>query len=489
MKKCFNFKNTFLTICLSCFFAGFSYAQSPLLKTGIKFEEIGKMKTRKASDIKSSYLSIGCEVLDRDFANYDNYKEYLGNLGVKHARFQSGWAKTEKQKGVYDFSWLDKVIDDCRLRGIQPWVNTVYGNPIYEGGGDIQSSSKLPYTEEALRAWDEYVRRLIVHFRDRVFEWEIWNEINHRNNTSSPQQYAEFYIRTAQIIREVQPEGKIIALALAGSGDIKFAKGFLDYLKEKGKIDLIDCVSYHDYPTNPDTGFEKSKALIDLIHSYDGNILVFQGETGCPSTKGSSGALSGYPYTELSQSKWDLRRTLAHIGRGIPFSLFTLSEFNYPGNRLNTKGLLKINNDLSISYAKQSYLGYQNLTSIFDSTVIAIPNKDFDMETDSVSSIYAFTDNKGKLAVITYWYSGNIPSERLTTGNAVIKLKSVNFKFPVLVDVRTGLVYKVPKSASVWQGDHSEYHVPIYDSPLLICDKKFLKKKGLLRSRTFLSFL
>lgn len=483
MKEYFNFRNIFckyMIIGLLCLFTGPSYAQDPIQKTEIKFEEIGKMKTRKASDITSSYLSIGCEVLDRDFANYASYKEYLGNLGVKHARFQSGWAKTEKQKGVYDFSWLDKIIDDCRSRSIQPWMNTVYGNPLYDGGGDIQSSSKLPDTEEALQAWDAYIHNLVTHFRDRIFEWEIWNEINHRNKTSSPQQYAEFYIRTAQIIREVQPEGKIIALALAGSGDIKFAKGFLDYLKEKERLDLIDCVSYHDYPTNPDMGFEKSKTLINLVHSYDGNILVFQGETGCPSTKGSSGALSGYPYTELSQSKWNLRRTLAHIGRGIQFSLFTLSEFNYPGDRLNTKGLLKINKDLSIGYAKQSYFGYQNLTSIFDSTIVAIPNKDFDIETDSIFSIYAFSDNKGKLAVVTYWYSGSTPSERLTTENAVVKLKSINFKFPVLVDVRTGLVYKIPKSALIWQGDHYECHVPIYDSPLLICDKKFLKKKGLL---------
>jgi hypothetical protein len=456
-------------------------AQLQVEKTDIKLKEIGRMKTRKASEIKASYLGIGCDVLDRDFACYDNYKEYLGNLGVKHARFQSGWTKTEKQKGVYDFSWLDNVINDCRSRGIQPWVNTVYGNTIYDGGGDMQSSSKLPYTEEALLAWDAYVRNLVTHFRTRVFEWEIWNEIDHGGfKASSPEQYAEFYIRTAQIIREIQPNGKVIALALAGVGDNKFVRGFLDYLKAKGKLYLIDKVSFHGYPNNPDTGFDKSKELINLLKQYDERIVAFQGETGCPSTKGSSGALSNYPYTELSQSKWDLRRAVAHIGRGIQFSLFTLSEFNYPGNRLNTKGKLKIDEKLSVVYAKPSYFSYQNLTSLFDSTVVAIDPAGFSVKSDSASVIYAFVDSKKELAAVTYWNSGSIPSERLTAQNAMIKLKSAKFRSPILVDVRTGVVYEIPKSAISQQGDYYEFKLPVYDSPLLICNRKFILKRGLL---------
>lgn len=474
-------KKSILTIALIALVIFVAGAQNLEQKTRITFKEIGKIKPRKAADVKASYLSIGCEVLDRDFANYDNYKEYLGNLAVKHARFQSGWAKTEKQKGVYDFAWLDKIIDDCRSRGIQPWVNTVYGNPIYKGGGDIQSSSKLPQTEEAKKAWDDYIRNLITHFRDRVFEWEIWNEINHSGfRSSSPEEYAEFYIRTAEIIRKLQPEGKIIALALAGS-DLKFTKSFFDYLKGKGKIQLIDQVSYHGYPTNPDTGFEKSDELTDLIHSYNNKILVYQGETGCPSSLGSSGALSGYPYTELSQAKWDLRRTLAHIGRGIKFSLFTLSEFNYPGNKLNTKGKLKIDGNLAIIRVKPSYYGYQNLTSVFDSTVVAQYPNNCKIESDSVASVYAFENKKGELAIVSYWNSGKIPNESLSVEKAVLQIPGNAFKWPVLVDLRTGIVYEVPKSAITRQTGRIQYQLPVYDSPLLVCSRKFLQERGLLK--------
>jgi hypothetical protein len=36
----------------------------------------------------------------------------VGPLGVKKARIQGGWAKTEKQPGVYNFGWLDNIVFD-----------------------------------------------------------------------------------------------------------------------------------------------------------------------------------------------------------------------------------------------------------------------------------------------------------------------------------------------------------------------------------------
>lgn len=100
------------------------------------FNELGKLETLSAKEIESSRWSIGGETLDRDYADYHAYKEYLGPLGAKRIRLQGGWAKCEQEKGVYNFEWLDKIIDDAISRRVKPWVQPSYGNPIYEGGGD-----------------------------------------------------------------------------------------------------------------------------------------------------------------------------------------------------------------------------------------------------------------------------------------------------------------------------------------------------------------
>lgn len=110
----------------------------------IPFKRIGTIRPVNVNEIKSSNWTLGCEVLDRDYTNYDSYKEYIPALGIKKIRLQGGWAKTEKQKGVYDFAWLDHIIDDAISRGLKIWLQTSYGNPIYEGGGGVDLGGGFP---------------------------------------------------------------------------------------------------------------------------------------------------------------------------------------------------------------------------------------------------------------------------------------------------------------------------------------------------------
>ncbi len=56
--------------------------------------------------------------MDRGLTIWDNYKSYLKPLGVKKIRLQGGWAKCEKVKGVYDWQWLDDVINYAVANGL-----------------------------------------------------------------------------------------------------------------------------------------------------------------------------------------------------------------------------------------------------------------------------------------------------------------------------------------------------------------------------------
>ena len=69
------------------------------LNPGLK--QIGTIKPRSAKEISGSNWTLGCETLDRDFADYQQYKEYIVPLGIKTIRLQGGWAKTEKVKGTF----------------------------------------------------------------------------------------------------------------------------------------------------------------------------------------------------------------------------------------------------------------------------------------------------------------------------------------------------------------------------------------------------
>jgi len=466
----------FITFLSTLIFA--ASAQQSIPKPDIKIKEIGTIKTRKALEITASNLGVGCEVLGRGYAYYEGYKEYLGELGVKHARFQSCWAKTEKEMGYYDFTWLDPVIDDCLSRGIQPWINISYGNPIYPGGGNITIGSHMPQGDTALKAWDAYVYNLVDHYKTRVFEWEVWNEPNnHHDHETGPIIYADLFIRTAEIIKEVQPEGKIIALAI-GYYALDFVKVFFDRLESKGKVHLVDIACMHGYPQNPDDA--RLDKFMELVNQYDERITFLQGEAGAPSAK-TTGAMAKTDFSELIQAKWDLRRSLVHLGRGIPHSQFAISDMKYPKG-INRKGLLKINDhDKNIDYPKQAYYAYQYLTSIFDYTVEASPKLNVVMESGKEYSLYPFIDRLYDKPIVTYWHSGDIPNNSVETQNCTLRLNNVRLEAPVLIDIRTGVIYKIPEASINQKEDNQELLIPVYDSPLLICEKKFLEQRSLLK--------
>jgi len=165
---------------------------------------IGRIVPRSSREIASSDWSIGCEVLDRDFASYAAYKSYLGPLGAKGVRLQAGWAKTEQKPGVYNWRWLDDIIDDAKAQGTQPWVQLSYGNPAYAGGGGKNIGDAGPTSPEALTAWDRWARATVRRYRDRVREWEIWNESDIFKKMTLAQ-YVDLFVRTATIVREEQP--------------------------------------------------------------------------------------------------------------------------------------------------------------------------------------------------------------------------------------------------------------------------------------------
>lgn len=263
----------------------------PLPAVGYRYA--GQVAPRHAQQITWSRWSIGAETMDRDYTIYAHWKDYLGPLGAKHARLQSGWAKTERTQGVYDFAWLDEIIPDMIAQGVQPWMSLSYGNPIDPNGGGTSLHGGLPTGTQALAAWDHYVAATVQKYRDQIHTWEVWNE---PNSVTSDANYAAFYIRTAEIIRQYQPDAKIIAGAITNGG-VNFVSGMLSSIENEGKIELVDEISYHPYTTNPDTSYKPGqivpllKSLAATYSSANHTITLRQGENGAPSIRQDNFAL------------------------------------------------------------------------------------------------------------------------------------------------------------------------------------------------------
>lgn len=439
---------------------------------GFQGEKIGKLKPRLAKDIVGSSWTIGCEVLDRELAVFANYKDYLPSLGIKRIRLQGGWARCEKEKGKYDFSWIDEPVDFALKNGMTVLLETSYGNPIYEGAGGWDLGAGFPKSEEGLKAWDNWVEAMAKHFKGRVTDWAMWNEpdLKHLGSKKSPKEIAEFNVRTAKIIKRIIPEAKIAALSLAHN-DPKLLTECLENMGEDTK--LFHSVIYHGYSPNPDDSYAKVEDQKKVIAKIAPHLKLQQGENGAPSSFCKAYALKNIPWNELSQAKWDVRRMLGDLGHDVDSSVFTIIDYTQAKRPLNTKGLLSNTPEKKVGKAKKAYYAVQNVAAIFDSTLKRVADAKIKVVGPKSSAAFMYDSPKGQ--VLTFWDASSRPSEDIRFVSGEVRYHGKAFINPVVINLLTGDIYKVAKGDVVRDNSWIVFkNLIIHDFPMVIAEESMV---------------
>ncbi|MDA3923376.1 MAG: beta-galactosidase [Kiritimatiellae bacterium] len=444
--------------------------QSPAV---LDWKKIGTLKPKTVDEIPGDFWSLGCETLDRDLADWDAYKGYLKYLGIKRIRLQGGWNKTEKEKGVYDFEWLDHIVDSAHDLGIKVCLETSYGNRLYNPHAGLGPGGYLPAGEE-LEAWDKWVTAMVKHYQPKgVDEWMMYNEPNLKSKSNTVERIVANNGRTAAIIKSIDPDAKIGGLVCAGLNTSlieKWAKG----LKEKDQLKYFTWVIYHGYAANPDalnTGMRKAKAM---LHEYSPTLKLWQGEAGCASEPVQY-ALSGVEWTELSHAKWNARRMLCDFGVGIESTVFTISDLAYHKNFISRYGLIKTNPDNSIIKVKTVFYVVNNIVSVFNDSVAINNDCKFEIEAQDKITRFAFKDKKSGYDLIAFWDGSDLPENTCELGSAVVKVENLKMDTPVWVDMLTSRIYEIPAANISKQGSVTIIKdVPYLDSPIALTDLSVL---------------
>jgi hypothetical protein len=440
------------------------------------FTLLGTLVPRNVRQIETSRWTLGCETIDREYSDYNAFKEYLPALGIRRIRLQGGWARTEKDPGIYDFAWLDQIIEDALSRGLEIWLETDYGNPAYEGGGGRTLAGGFPTSQVALAAWDNWVAAMARRYQGKVRDWAMWNEPD-INKKHTPADIADFNIRTAETIKSLIPEARIGALSLATLNP-DFMDRCLQRLAEKGKLDLFEWVVYHGYTMNPDTAYGNVEKIRDVVKRYSPRLRLWQGENGTQSEWCRSGALSKYPWTELTQAKWDTRRMLGDIGHDVDSTVFTAADLDYRTtsfhNGLVRYGLIKTagaTENFRVLKVKMAYYAVQNVVSVFNNAVELMPELHCEVTCAKPVAVYGHRFKSSGRPIVVFWEKSNVPGNANRTVPANLKIKGGQFAHPVWVDVISGNVYEIPAGNVSVEGDTMTCRdIPVYDAPTFITD-------------------
>lgn len=445
---------------------------------------VGNIKPRPSSAIRASAISLGFETLDRRMFDPERTYGLLGQSGVKWARCQTGWSRTERVKGEYDFRWLDGVIDSVRRQGVQPWFSLSFGNKLYVPEAPHESAVGWHpmRTPEAREAWLRFTRAAAARYRDRVKHWEIWNEPNLDHwwmpHGAKPAEYTEMVRITVPEIKQRIPDAVIVGGALAGG-----PARHMDYLEaclDLGLGKYVDKIAYHPYRGVPEDDYENEvRALRALVARHRPGIGVWQGENGCPSQNGSSGALRDLDWNEARQARWLLRRLLTDIRLDIELTSYfhTVDMVNYftsdgkPGPT-NFKGVIR-----GTDYTpKPSYHALQSLCALFDSDSV---RADFLLLFGATSgprpaepeAIQRATFLRGGRPLYAYWYPAS-PQSDFPAGTVTVTVrhgKAARLDQPVLADLLTGKVHEIAAQTS--GGSYVFSGLPLTDYPLVITDR------------------
>ncbi len=446
------------------------------LATGWKC--LGTIQPRSVGEIEAGQnWALGCETLCRDYIYWDTYKDYVVPLGIKTIRLQGGWAKTEKVQGVYDFGWLDDVIDDALSKGLEIWLETDYGNPIYEGAGTADLGAGFPTSEVGLAAWDRWVEAMATRYKGRVHKWAMWNEPD-IGVKKTPEAIANFNIRTAEIIKQFIPDAKIGALSLARI-DPKYLDDCLKVIAEQGKLGLFEWLIYHGYTKNPDDAYKNVEAMKEVVGKYKPQLKMWQGENGAPSERTTRFALSGHDWSELTQAKWNTRRMLGDLGHDCISSVFTICDFDHTGREINRKGLLKINDKRSLAKVKMAYYAVQNVVSLFDNNLVRQPDYACTIQCGQPITWFAYRHAGASSDVLVFWNGTSYPVDTNDTLPATIRVVGGKFADPVWVDMITGRIYEIPvENKSLTDGDMVLTDIPTYDAPVVVTDRNLVLPPG-----------
>jgi hypothetical protein len=458
---------------------------------------LGSMPVRKTTEIQSSKIGVGFETLDRFMFEPERVYPLLEKLGAKWARVQTGWSRCELEPGVFNFSWLEEIVDQLLAVGVEPFFSITFGNQLYMPDVPHESAVghvPLYYGDGVRAAWDNYVRALAKCFRGRVRYWEVWNEPNIPQfwHPSKPNgaAYAELVKVTAAAVRASIPDAKIVGGAMS-----KMDPPFLEAALKAGLAESIDVFSFHPYQSVPEVNLQNMHDLVRrMLKQYSGgkDIDVWQGENGCPSqTKGHNDDWLGlYATDQVVQAKWVARRILADLKTGFDLALYFHAvdlmgrPYRQAGGEVKMPVMMGLINGATYE-PKYSFEVFQRVCSLFDDASeprelfyrFMNPDEKNPQQSAVMATPMAVSFVRDGVPLLAFWNTEDPQQKKAARDMDLIFWadSDLSFENPVLVDLMTGQIHDVAAFGEPFICDDANvgtrFRIPLTDYPLVLTDQ------------------
>lgn len=178
--------------------------------------------------------------------NEENFAK-LANAGFRLVRFLPDWHLIERTKGVYDFSYCDKLMAMLAKNNLRPIISLGLTNHLYNAHYRIR-------TQEQRIAFGNFIRVMAKRYKGQRVIWELWNEPNVPSfwqpvkgetltRDTSLKEYLAMAKAVIPIIRANDPNALVVGPSAANYNTVWLYKA----IKNENMLSLFDGLSVHPY--------------------------------------------------------------------------------------------------------------------------------------------------------------------------------------------------------------------------------------------------
>lgn len=446
-------------------------------------QTIGYLRKKTSAEIESSPWGLHYVVkqIGEPYPQ-DQLLDLMGQSGAKWSRFILRWPHVETEKGHFDWSLFDTVVEGLTERGVELFIGSSASS--HRAYDDFPAGYWYPpvRSETVMEGYLRYMTAMVERYRDRVRYYEVWNEPNIANfwrPEPDAAAYAYLLRETAAAMRAVDDRIRVLGGVIAGVGP-KQSQFVRDFLTDHNTAERVDVLTYHPYNPTPEATLEEIRDLAEIVREIKPGMPIWQGECGCPSSGDTIHFRGDPPWGYNVQSKWLLRRLLTDYLAGAEVAIyFLIAEFRRhrtngdPTTPLgyNTKGLVQG----TTWQPKPAYYAFQNLAATIDSQWEPV-REEAEIQILDPGTFYGIGPHEDRFPCVPWqialrrqdvpmlatWLPWR-PQEIVRSARASVAWRGVTWQHPVCVDLLTGEV-----TEAVHHRDGVE--VPLADYPILLTE-------------------
>jgi hypothetical protein len=291
---------------------------------------ISPLSVGPSRDLADNHIGVHFEEWER-YSNTD----FVYASGFKWVRIQSltdFWAVNRIDLATFTLDSIppsvDSVISEYASNDVRVVLDLWMGAGLRPYGTTFQ-------TQEEIDRFMEYVRFVVSHFNGRIPYYEIWNE----PGDIAVRDYANLVRAVVPIIREEDPEARVIIGAIPGSWESDYPgydnyqrftldNGYLNELILSGIAPMVDGISWHPFYDNipGDEYYQGYPRMVEGIRDLaasQGFLGEYFADEVLWRTLTEEGWAGGPPVSAIIAAKYYTRAITLHRGLGVNVTINT----------------------------------------------------------------------------------------------------------------------------------------------------------------------